>query len=119
MRYANQLSPQIESRIVSLKRDKPHWGARRELLVRRLPGEIKVPAKSTSHAGLDRHGFVKRMRPRRQHATGTLLSACAAPNDLWCADHKGEFRLGNHTCCFPLTVTDQASRFLLLCDALD
>jgi transposase InsO family protein len=41
----------------------------------------------------------------------------AAPNDLWCADYKGEFRLGNHTYCYPLTVTDQASRFLLLCEA--
>jgi hypothetical protein len=36
---------------------------------------------------------------------------------LWCADYKGEFRLGNHTYCYPLTVTDQASRFLLLCEA--
>jgi hypothetical protein len=58
------------------------------------------------------------MRPRRQHATGTPLSAGAAPNDLWCADYEGEFRLGNHTSCY-LTVTDQASRFLLLCEALD
>jgi hypothetical protein len=41
----------------------------------------------------------------------------AAPNDLWCADYKGEFRLGNHTYCYPLTATDQASRFLLLCEA--
>jgi transposase InsO family protein len=41
----------------------------------------------------------------------------AAPNDLWCADYKGEFRLGNHIYCYPLTVTDQASRFLLLCEA--
>ena len=43
-RYANQLPPQLEARIVGLKRDKPHWGARkiRELLVRRLASEIKV-----------------------------------------------------------------------------
>jgi transposase InsO family protein len=68
---------------------------------------------------LDRHGLVQHMRPRRQHATGTPLSAGAAPNDLWCADYKGEFRLGNYTSCYPLTVTDQASRFLLLCEALD
>ncbi|MGH6794761.1 MAG: helix-turn-helix domain-containing protein [Methylocella sp.] len=121
VRYANQLPPQVESLIVAFKREKPHWGARkiRELLVRRLPGEIKVPAKSTIHAVLDRHGLVKRMGPRRQHATGTPLSAGAAPNDLWCADYKGEFRLGNHSSCYPLTVTDQASRFLLLCEALD
>jgi hypothetical protein len=53
---------QVESPIVRLKTEKPHWGARkiRELLVRRLDGDIKVPAKSTIHAVLDRLGLVKR-----------------------------------------------------------
>ncbi|MCK9992174.1 MAG: hypothetical protein Dbin4_00694, partial [Alphaproteobacteria bacterium] len=55
---ANQLPQQVEAAIVSFKREKPHWGARkiRELLLRRLPGEVRVPAKSTIHAVLDRHG---------------------------------------------------------------
>ncbi len=121
VRYANQLPQQIENLIVSLKQDKPHWGARkiRELLVRRLAGEVRVPAKSTIHAVLDRHGLVKRMGRRRNRATGTPLSEGVAPNDLWCADFKGEFKLGNARYCYPLTVTDQASRFLLLCEALD
>ena len=62
VRYANQLPPPIEGLIVRLKADKPHWGARkiRELLVRRLDGDVRVPAKSTIHAVLDRHGLVKR-----------------------------------------------------------
>ena len=47
------------------------------------------------------------------------LSQGTAPNDLWCADFKGEFKLGNGQYCYPLTVTDHASRFLLLCEALD
>jgi hypothetical protein len=53
VRYANQLPAQIEGLIVNLKRGKPHWGARkiRELLVRRLAGDVRVPAKSTIHAG--------------------------------------------------------------------
>jgi transposase len=61
VRYANQLPRQIESLIVAAKRDKPYWGARkiRELLVRRLDGDIRVPAKSTIHAVLHRHGLVK------------------------------------------------------------
>ena len=42
-----------------------------------------------------------------------------APNDLWCADFKGEFKLGNGHYCYPLTVTDHASRYLLMCEALD
>lgn len=121
VRYANQLPGQIESQIVSFKRAKPHWGARkiRELLLRRLAGDVRVPAISTIHAVLDRHGLVKRMNKRRQRASGTPLSAGLAPNDLWCADYKGEFQLGNKAYCYPLTVTDHASRYLLLCEALD
>ncbi len=121
VRYANQLPEQIEGLIVRLKSEKPHWGARkiRELLVRSLDGDIRVPAKSTIHAVLDRHGLIKRSGGPRHRARGTPLSAGAGPNDLWCADFKGEFKLGNGRYCYPLTVTDHASRFLLLCEALD
>ena len=121
VRYANQLPAQIESLIVRLKREKPHWGARkiRELLVRRLDGDLRIPAKSTIHAVLHRHGLVKAIRRPRSRATGTPLSPGVTPNDLWCADFKGEFKLGNGHYCYPLTVTDHASRFLLLCEALE
>ena len=121
VRYANQLPDQVEQLIVGLKRNKPHWGARkiRELLVRKLAGDVRIPAKSTVHAVLDRHGLVKRARQRKHRANGTPLSAGAAPNDLWCADFKGEFKLGNGRYCYPLTVSDQASRFLLWCEALE
>ena len=120
-RYANQLPPQLETQIITLKHDKPHWGARkiRELLLRRLASEMKVPARSTIHAVLDRHGLVRPMGKRRSKAEGTGLSAGANPNDLWCVDFKGEFKLGNQRYCYPLTVTDHASRYLLLCEALD
>ncbi len=80
---------------------------------------MRVPAKSTVHAVLDRHGLVRRARERRNKAQGTPLSAGALPNDLWCTDFKGEFRLGNGRYCYPLTVTDQASRFVLACEALE
>lgn len=120
VRYANQLPEPVERMIVRAKQDKPHWGARkiRELLVRRLAGDVRIPAKSTIHAVLDRHGLVQRMR-RRKRATGTPLSQGAKPNDLWCVDFKGEFKLGNGRYCYPLTVTDHASRYLLLCEALE
>jgi len=121
VRYANQLPPQIEGLIVSLKRQKPHWGARkiRELLVRRLDGDIRIPAKSTVHAVLHRHGLVTALGRSRHRAKGTPLSAGTMPNDLWCADYKGEFKLGDGRYCYPLTVSDHASRFLLLCEALE
>src|SRR3546814_4007211 len=122
VRYANQLPEQIERLIVEAKQGKPHWGARkiRELLVRRLNGDVRIPAKSTVHAVLDRHGLVKRAKERRRHkAKGTPLSPGQAPNDLWCVDFKGEFKLGNSRYCYPLTVTDHAARFILACEALE
>jgi len=122
VRYANQLPEPVERLIVETKKERPHWGARkiREVLVRRLAGDVRIPAKSTVHAVLDRHGLVKRAKDRRrQKAKGTPLSAGAAPNDLWCADFKGEFRLGDRRYCYPLTVTDHASRFILTCEALE
>ena len=121
VRYANQLPAQVETLIVSSKREKPHWGARkiRELLVRRLAGDTRVPATSTIHAVLDRHGLVRRMGRKRCKTQGTPLSAGSEPNDLWCADFKGEFKLGNGHYCYPLTVTDHASRYLLMCEAHD
>jgi len=119
-RYANQLPAQVETAIVAAKREKPHWGARkiRERLLRKLPHAIKVPAASTVHAVLDRHGLVSRASRPRTRAEGTSLSDGLNPNDLWCTDYKGEFQLGDKRYCYPLTVTDQASRFLLLCEAL-
>ena len=76
VRYANQLPEPIERMIVRLKKDKPHWGARkiRELLVRRLAGDVRIPARSTVHAVLDRHGLVARARKRRNRAEGTPLT---------------------------------------------
>ena len=119
-RYANQLSEPVEAAIVAAKREKPHWGARkiRERLLRRLPHAVKVPACSTIHAVLDRHGMVVRATRSRTRAEGTPLSAGSVPNELWCTDYKGEFQLTDKRYCYPLTVTDHASRYLLLCEAL-
>ena len=120
-RYANQLPEQIESAIVQAKREKPNWGARkiRERLLRNLPHGIKVPARSTIHTILVRHGFVSKGSRQRTRAQGTALSAGLGPNDLWCTDFKGEIQLANKQYCYPLTVTDHASRYLLLCEALE
>jgi transposase InsO family protein len=120
-RYANQLPEPVEAAIVRAKREKPNWGARkiRERLLRNLPHAIKVPACSTIHAVLDRHGLVQHPIRSRNRAQGTPLSPGLHPNDLWCTDYKGEFQLGDKRYCYPLTVTDQASRFLLLCEAME
>ena len=118
-RQANQLPLQIEKLIVQLKRERPSWGAPkiREKL-RRLHSDMQTPAISTVHAVLDRHGLVSRGRKRRYKAQGTTLSKPRLPNDLWCADYKGEFMLADRRYCYPLTITDFASRYLLCCEAL-
>ena len=118
-RHANQLPQAVETLIVRLKKDLPTWGAPkiRERLRLRCP-DVQCPAISTVHAVLDRHGLVTRRKRRRYRAEGTSLSHPGQPNDLWCADYKGEFMLADRRYCYPLTVTDFASRYLITCDAL-
>lgn len=118
-RHANRLPPPIEAQIVRLKREYPSWGAPkiRERLRRKYP-DLRCPAISTVHAVLDRHGLVERRVRRRYTARGTALSRPLQPNELWCADFKGEFMLTDRRYCFPLTITDFASRYLLRCEAL-
>jgi len=119
-RQAHQLPLQIENEILRIKREKPSWGALkiREILTRKYP-DIHSPAKSTVHCILDRHGLVKRIKRRRFKAQGTPLVSTQTPNDLWCADYKGEFTLADRRYCYPLTITDYSSRFIIACEALD
>jgi putative transposase len=119
-RQANKLPFQIEKLIVQVRQEHTSWGAPkiREKL-RRRHSEISLPAVSTIHAVLVRHGLVPPSGRRRRHkAQGTALSKPHRPNDLWCADYKGEFMLANRRYCYPLTISDFASRYLLSCDAL-
>jgi putative transposase len=119
-RQANRLPFQLERTILAIKRERPSWGAPkiREKLARHYP-MTNPPAKSTVHAVLERHGLVKRRKRRRYKAQGTALDDAHAPNGLWCADYKGEFLLGNRRYCYPLTVSDYRSRYLLACEALE
>jgi putative transposase len=118
-RQANRLPAPIEATIVRLKREYPGWGAPkiREKLRRQFSGP-HLPAISTVHAVLDRHNLVKRRRRRQLTRSETTLSRPTDPNALWCADYKGEFMLGDRRYCYPLTITDFASRYLLSCEAL-
>jgi putative transposase len=78
--------------------------------------DIQHPAISTIHAVLDRHNLVKRRKKRLYKAQGTDLSNPYKANQLWCCDYKGEFMLGNKQYCYPLTITDSHSRYLLACE---
>jgi putative transposase len=119
-RHANQLPMAIEKLILRLKKTYPSWGApkiREKLRPQCAP--VRCPAISTVHAVLDRHGLVRRRGRRRPRVTGTPLSRVTEPNALWCADYKGEFMLEDRRYCYPLTITDFASRYLLGCEALE
>lgn len=121
IRYAHQIPPEVQTCIIRVKKEKPHWGALkiRERIAKKYP-DLPLPAKSTVHALLDKAGLVKRhKRKSRPRAQGTSLSIPQTPNDLWCADYKGQFQLGNHQYCYPLTITDFASRYLLACEGLE
>src|SRR4029077_17202740 len=79
-------------------------GAEDQGKLARLYPDVHTPAISTVHAVLDRHGLVKRRMGRRNRAKGTALSRPGQPNDLWCADYKGEFMLADRRYCYPLTL---------------
>ena len=119
-KHPNQTPFEIEALIVRLKKEKPTWGAPkiRELVSKRYVS-IKLPSVSTVHEILDRHDLVKRKRKRNPYrATATYLSNPTQANDLWCVDFKGEFKLGSKVYCYPLTISDFATRFLINCEAL-
>ena len=121
-RLARQVSAGVQAAILELKREKPTWGAAKiqEVLQGRHP-QIELPVRSTIHDLLDRYGLVKkRSKRRRYHAYPTLREQdIQTPNQLWCADFKGQFRMRNRKYCYPLTVTDFHSRYLLGCEAMD
>lgn len=118
--HPNRLPFAVEQLIVRLKKEKPSWGAPkiRELIGKRY-ADISVPANSTVHCVLDRHGLVtKKKRRKKFSAVAGYLSTPREVNDLWCTDFKGQFPLRNREYCFPLTLSDFKSRFLIKCEAL-
>lgn len=97
------------------------WGSRKLLawLNSHQPGK-DWPAASTTTAILKRHGMVHSRR-RRCHTPpyNQPFSRTDHPNEVWLADFKGQFRLGEGRLCYPLTLSDSCSRYLLGCWGLD
>ena len=117
--HPNQTPRQIEELILELRTDRPTWGPKklRSKLQMRHPG-IKIPVSSTIGDILKRYGVAINQRKRRRRAVYTPgpLSNSTKPNDIWCIDFKGQFRLGNGQYCYPLTISDHYSRYLLCCE---
>lgn len=120
-RRPHKTPQEVVDAILALKGEYPSWGAKK--LAAELPKRnagIQVPARSTIGLILRAHGLVKARRQRTNApAYNGKLQRAEAPNQLWCADFKGHFRLGNGSYCYPLTITDQFSRSILCCEGLE
>src|SRR6187455_1136090 len=111
----------VEALLLKERQAHPFWGARKllKVLSTRFPKIERWPAASTAADLLARHGLVQKRRRRRLSVhPGVVRPTTAAPNDLWTADFKGQFRTGNQLYCYPLTIADQHTRFLLECRGL-
>jgi len=116
--HPNTISPQIQQRILDWKEARPLWGAPK--IHSKLVGLAGCPAESSVSNVLKRHGWIGPVR-RRSRATPTppgTLATARGPNEVWCADFKGWFRVRDGQRCDPLTISDAYSRFLLCCRGL-
>jgi transposase InsO family protein len=111
--------PEVVEILLGERKHHPSWGPKKlkDVLEKRLGRSF--PAASTIGDVLSKHGLVKARRHRpRQRAKPTALRVATAANDLWCIDYKGQFRLGDRSYCYPLTITDQFSRYILCCEGM-
>lgn len=117
---SHETAIEIPEALLELRRRHPYWGAKKLLtiLTKRHP-RVPWPARSTVCDLLSRHGLIARQRRRTYPGhPGKPVQSMDAPNDTWGIDFKGEFKTGNGQYCYPLTVTDGCSRFILGCRGL-
>jgi transposase InsO family protein len=116
----HRISDEIAALLVKTREAHDDWGPRKILayLAGQHP-ELKLPAASTVGDLLKRRGMVQARPPRRvwRHPGRSTITALA-PNDMWSVDFKGQFRTRDGQTCYPLTVADTLTRFLLGCDGL-
>lgn len=116
----HQTPPAVEEALVAIRTKHPRWGAKKlgELFRRRHPGQA-IPARSTICDIIRRNGLVfkQRRRPPLVHP-GRPITDPDKPNVLWAADYKGEFKTLDGNYCYPLTITDSCSRYILACKGL-
>jgi transposase InsO family protein len=113
--------PELIEALLAQRRRHPRWGAKKLLAIaRRRNAEAAWPSRSTVCTHVKAHGLVaaRRRRVRAPHAPVAPLVPMAAANQVWTTDFKGEFRTGDGVYCYPLTLRDGFSRFVLRCDGL-
>lgn len=110
----------VVTAIVAEREHHPTWGAKKLKVILEQRFKRDFPAVSTIGDILLREGLIPEHCPHRprHRSEPTKLTRASASNDVWCIDYKGQFRLGSGTYCYPLTLTDQFSRYLLGCEAM-
>jgi len=114
----HRVSDEIASLVVAARQAHPSWGGRklRDVLAKQHP-ELVFPAASSIGTLLKRRGLVERRKRRGVTPPyPSTLTTALAPNDLWCTDYKGQFRMGDGQYCYPLTITDRFSRHIMGCE---
>lgn len=113
--------PDLIERLMAVRRRHPRWGAKKLLAVaaRRDP-DAAWPGRSAVCTWLKQRGLVKphRRRAPAVHVSAPPLVPATCANEVWTTDFKGEFRTGDGVYCYPLTLRDGFSRFVLRCDGL-
>jgi transposase InsO family protein len=112
--------PVLIRALVEARRHHPTWGPRKLLrLLQQQDTAAPWPARSTVARLLQRAGLVgSPRRVRRPGHAGRPQAPMDAPNAVWTADFKGQFKTGDGAYCYPLTIADGYSRCLLSCRAL-
>jgi transposase InsO family protein len=114
-RVWNRTAPEIERAIVRIRGKWPRLGPLKifQLLTERYCGRRKVPSVSTIALVLKRHGLIKKRRRIRRIREVHPIFEAKGPNEIWSVDFKGKFRMGDGRYCYPLTVMDAYSRYVL------
>ncbi len=117
--HPQAISPAVMDAVLTIRRRHPHWGAVKLLHVaaRHAP-RTTWPSRSTVCRWLRAHDLVRVARRRGRAPAPIALTVPMAPNDVWTTDFKGHFRTGDGRYCYPLTLRDGFSRYVLRCDAL-
>jgi transposase InsO family protein len=116
----NAVPDPVKQTIIKTKLKYPHLGPKKIMhyLRRQFPNQY-WPVHSTAGVILARAGLVRRRRRKARVAPNALpFASCEAPNSVWSADYKGDFKLGDRSRCYPLTVSDNYSRYLFACQGL-
>lgn len=121
VRRPRKTAPEVEQLLLEMRRAHPNWGGRtlRDVIGREHP-ELRLPGSWTVAQILKRNGLVKaRKRRRYPREYSNTLTKPEAPNSVWGIDYKGQFRLGIGRYCYPLTISDLHTRFLLTTESLE